>query len=211
MVSSLVAKSYLTLTTSWTVASQSPLSMEFSRQEYWSGLPYPPPGDLPNPRIKPASPTLQADSLPLSHQPRPCVRSSLSPFAVLQITWAIILETLFPRSLTRGFPHRLFQKENLRQDSKVGENLISHLLAAATGTFQSFPGRPRWDFQDCFCTCHLSPECRHLGSLMCFLKFLLFLISWIPKARFIISHSPLKGFVSLCRPAFGLFFWKYPV
>ena len=35
--------------TSWTVASQAPLSMEFSRQEYWSGLPFPPPGDLPNP------------------------------------------------------------------------------------------------------------------------------------------------------------------
>ena len=41
-----------------------PLSMEFSRQEYWSGLPYPFPGDLPNPGIEPVSPTLQADSLP---------------------------------------------------------------------------------------------------------------------------------------------------
>ena len=39
-----------------------PLSMEFSRQEYWSGLPYPFPGDLPNPGIEPVSPTLQADS-----------------------------------------------------------------------------------------------------------------------------------------------------
>ena len=38
--------------------------MGFPRQEYWSGLPFPPPGDLPNPGIKPASPTLQADSLP---------------------------------------------------------------------------------------------------------------------------------------------------
>ena len=37
--------------------------MEFSRQEYWSGLPFPPPGDLPDPGIKPTSPTLQADSL----------------------------------------------------------------------------------------------------------------------------------------------------
>ena len=42
--------------------------MEFSRQEYWSGLPFPPPGDFPDPRIKPASPALQVDSLPLSHQ-----------------------------------------------------------------------------------------------------------------------------------------------
>ena len=41
--------------TSWTVALQAPLSMEFPRQEYWSGLPFPPPGDLPDPRIEPAS------------------------------------------------------------------------------------------------------------------------------------------------------------
>ena len=40
------------------------LSMGFSRQEYWSGLPYPSPGDLPNPGIKPRSPALQADALP---------------------------------------------------------------------------------------------------------------------------------------------------
>ena len=43
---------------------QAPLPMEFSRQEYWSGLPFPPPGDLPNPGIEPRSPALQADSLP---------------------------------------------------------------------------------------------------------------------------------------------------
>ena len=49
--------------TLWTVAHQAPLSMEFSRQEYWSGLPFPSPGDLPNPGIKPRSPTLQADAL----------------------------------------------------------------------------------------------------------------------------------------------------
>ena len=48
----------------WTVAHQAPLSMEFSSQGYWKGLPCPPPGDLPNPGIKPGSPMLQADSLP---------------------------------------------------------------------------------------------------------------------------------------------------
>ena len=52
----------------WTVACQAPLSLGFSKQEYWSGLPCPPPVDLPNPGIKPRSPALQADSLPLSHQ-----------------------------------------------------------------------------------------------------------------------------------------------
>ena len=51
----LVTKSCLTLATPWTVASQAPLSMGFSRQEYWSGLPYPTPGDLPDPGIEPAS------------------------------------------------------------------------------------------------------------------------------------------------------------
>ena len=45
-------------------AHQAPLSMGFFRQEYWSGLPYPPPGDFPNPGTKPRSPALQADSLP---------------------------------------------------------------------------------------------------------------------------------------------------
>ena len=44
--------------TSWTVARQAPLSMEFSRQEYWSGLPLPSPGALPNPGMEPASPAL---------------------------------------------------------------------------------------------------------------------------------------------------------
>ena len=42
----------------WTVARQAPLSMGFSRQEYWSGLPFPSPGDFPNPGIKPVSPAL---------------------------------------------------------------------------------------------------------------------------------------------------------
>ena len=50
--------------TSWTVDYQAPPSMEFSRQEYWSGLPFSSPGDLPNPGIEPRSPALQADALP---------------------------------------------------------------------------------------------------------------------------------------------------
>ena len=49
--------------TPWTVALQAPLSMEFSRQEYWSGLPFPSPGDLQDPGIESRSPALQADSL----------------------------------------------------------------------------------------------------------------------------------------------------
>ena len=64
----LVAKSCLTLVTPWTVAHQAPLSMKFSRQEYWSGLPFPSPGDLPDPGSEPRSPTLHADTL-LSESP----------------------------------------------------------------------------------------------------------------------------------------------
>ena len=55
----------------WTLALQAPLSMGFSRQECWSGLPFPPPGDLPDPDPEPTSPVstaLQADYLLLSHQ-----------------------------------------------------------------------------------------------------------------------------------------------
>ena len=54
-----------------TVAHQASLSMGFSRQEYQSGLPFPLPGDLPNPGIKPTCPALQVNSLPLSHQGSP--------------------------------------------------------------------------------------------------------------------------------------------
>ena len=68
---SLVAKSRPTLATPWTVAHQAPLSMGFSRQEYWSGLPFPSPGDLPDPGIEPGSPELQADSLPTELRGKP--------------------------------------------------------------------------------------------------------------------------------------------
>ena len=70
---SLVTKSCLTLATpwTWTIALQVPLSMGFPRQEYWSGLSFPSPEDLPYPGIKPITPAWQADSLPLSHQGSP--------------------------------------------------------------------------------------------------------------------------------------------
>ena len=71
---SLVAKSCPTLATTWTVVCQVPLSMWFSRQEYWSGLPFFSPGDLSDPEIEPRSAALQADSLPSEppEKPRIC-------------------------------------------------------------------------------------------------------------------------------------------
>ena len=71
--------------TSWTVVHQAPLSMRFSRQEYWSGLPFPPPGDLPDPGIKSKSPALQVDSLPLSHIGSPYLSTVFSYF-----TWGSV-------------------------------------------------------------------------------------------------------------------------
>ena len=57
--------------------------MEFSRPEHWSGLPFPSPGDLPNPGIEPRSPALQADTLPVEPQGKPCGGSNLAPRVLL--------------------------------------------------------------------------------------------------------------------------------
>ena len=65
--------------TPWTVACQAPLSMGFSRQEYWSGLPFPSPGDLPDPGIEPGSPALQADALTSEPPGKPKVVKTESP------------------------------------------------------------------------------------------------------------------------------------
>ena len=63
-----VTHSCPTLVTPWTADLQAPLFMGFFRQGYWSGLPFPSPGDLPDPEIEPRSPKLQADSLPTELQ-----------------------------------------------------------------------------------------------------------------------------------------------
>ena len=68
--------------TPWTVAYQAPLSVEFSRQEYWSGLPFPSPGDLPDPGIEAGPPTLQAEALP-SEPPRKPINWVFLPHSVL--------------------------------------------------------------------------------------------------------------------------------
>ena len=57
--------------TPWIIARQAPPSMGYTRQEYWNGLPFPSPQDLPYPGIKPASPALQMESSPLSHHRSP--------------------------------------------------------------------------------------------------------------------------------------------
>ena len=72
----------------WTVAHQTPLSIGFSRQEYWSGLPCLPPGDLPEPEAEPVSPALQVDSLP-TEPPR--TSKNISHMKGRSVVWASFL------------------------------------------------------------------------------------------------------------------------
>ena len=72
----------LLFVTSWTVACKAPPSMKFSRQEYWGGLPFPSPGDLPNPGIELGSLTLQADSLPSEPPGKPNYSVSMNIYCV---------------------------------------------------------------------------------------------------------------------------------
>ena len=75
----LVTKSCLPLVNPWIVPCQAPLSMGFPKQEYWSGLPFPSPGDLPNPGMEPRSPALQADSLSSEPPGKPLNHHYLGP------------------------------------------------------------------------------------------------------------------------------------
>ena len=79
--------------TPWTVACQISPSMEFPRQEYWSGLPFPSPGDLPSPRIEPVSPALQADSLTSELSENPSRNWGIS--ANSRLLWALQIRNLY--------------------------------------------------------------------------------------------------------------------
>ena len=78
--------------TPWTVAHQIPLSMEFSRQKYWSGLPFPSPGHLPNPGIESGSLALQADSLPSEPPGQPPLPLELAIGPITMKTCVVALE-----------------------------------------------------------------------------------------------------------------------
>ena len=93
----LVTKSCLTLVTPWTVARQAPLSMGFPRQEYWSGLPLPSPGDLPGPGIKPRCPTLQADSLPTELWGKPLYRKFYKMGGAFCLSQKVFPQTIFSK------------------------------------------------------------------------------------------------------------------
>ena len=75
--------------TPWTVAYQASLSMGFSRKEYWSGLPFPSPGDLPDPGVKPGSPTLGADALTSEPPGKPNLAYYI--FLLIKVYWNIVV------------------------------------------------------------------------------------------------------------------------
>ena len=109
------------------VAYQASPSIKFSRQRYWSGLPFPSPGDLPNPGVKPRSPTLQADALPSEPPGKPegverpncrVIIIAISPlmdcihfylFTCLPAWAAEILGTLLPAAVTPMHTYLTFQ------------------------------------------------------------------------------------------------------
>ena len=97
--------------TPWTVAHQAPPSMGFSRQEYWSGFPFPSPGHLPNPGIEPRSPALQVDALTSEHQ--------LKVFSVCSI-----IETLYNLD-----SHKMKQPTKIVIVRKQLLTVFSHLVS----------------------------------------------------------------------------------
>ena len=94
--------------TPWTATRQAPLSMGFSRQEYWSGLLFPSPGDLPNPGIEPGFPALQVDSLPSEPTEKPSLPLGLChlpsgkkslPCPAYRFTPALLLNFMSPSNM----------------------------------------------------------------------------------------------------------------
>ena len=90
----------------WTVVYQASLSMGFSRQEYWSGLPFPSPGDLPDPGIKPRFPVLQADALPSEPPGKPTSQVLLEGMhygeSVMYLHTSTVFQILFPYRLLQN-------------------------------------------------------------------------------------------------------------
>ena len=94
--------------TLWTVTCQAPLSMGFSRQEYWSGLPFPSPEELPNPGIEPRSPTLQADALPSEPLGKPDTYGSMYRYFIPFHCQIIFYYMNIPYLVIHSLSDRLF-------------------------------------------------------------------------------------------------------
>ena len=116
-----MSKSFVT---PWTVACQVPLSMEFSTQEYWSGVPFPSPGDLPDPGIKPASPALAGEFFTTE----PLVK-------IIQITE--LFQTIWKVFITRevaAFSSTL----QLMQSCSIEQNQVNSIIFVSVFSFLGF-------------------------------------------------------------------------
>ena len=122
------------LATLWTVACQAPLSMEFYRQEYWSGLLCPPPGDLPKPAIKLMAPALQVHSLLLSHLGSPSFPKGCFIMIIgIIVNHYYVLELVGLRENSRGLLRlSIGQLKNLKRDPK-------HILIGETQNLETLP------------------------------------------------------------------------
>ena len=133
--------------TLWTVAYQAPLSMGFSRQEYWSGLPFPSPGDLPNPGIEPRFPALEADAL-TSEPPetrfqiqKSEIEMKVSPVALLYHRLIIIFFNLSKRWQSKCKANLVIE----RKKEKVKSLICVQLFATPWTSAYRAPLCP-WDF-----------------------------------------------------------------
>ena len=123
--------------TPWTVAHQAPLSTRFSRQEYWSGLSCPPPGDLPDPGIKPAAPTapaLQAGSLPLSHPGKLIII-----FSSVQFSRSVMSDSLQPHELQHARPPCPSLTPGVHSDSRPSSQGCHPAISSSVVPFSSCP------------------------------------------------------------------------
>ena len=117
--------------TPWTVAYQAPLSMEFYRQEYWSGLPFPSPGHLPDRGIKPRSPALQADTLPSEPPGKPQIRKLGFKNTCIDIS------NISNSPGSRGLSVRILESSPLPRCAKSGSHSPARGLSFLMGKSQA--------------------------------------------------------------------------
>ena len=117
----------------WTVARQAPLSMECPRQAYWSGLPFPTSGDLPNAGTEPASPAWQVDALPLSHH------GSLLTHSSVQFSRSVVSDSLRPHESQHARPPCPSPTPGVHSDSCPWSRWCHPAISSSVVPFSSCP------------------------------------------------------------------------
>ena len=128
-------------TVPWTAACHAPLSMEFSRQEYWSGLPFPSPGDLPNLGTEPRSPALQADSL------------ALEPLSSVQFSRSVMSDSLRPHESQHAKPPCPSPTPRVHSDSRPSSQWCHSIISSSVDPFscpQSLPASESFPMSQLF-------------------------------------------------------------